>query len=175
MSAPTWPLQNRAALNAFYGNPDPKGIGKADAKWEAANIVTIVPPYQLIWAFDTDADGKIDDPVKTVRVHRLCADPLMAFFGSVKAHYGSHEKIVAARMHLFGGAYVFRGKRGNPTSLSMHAFGCAWDLDPERNGFRQPKFSMPAAVIELAKAQGADAGADWNPPDAMHFQFARIR
>lgn len=176
-AALAWPLQSTAALNAFFGNPDANGDGKPDPKWEAENIIKIVPPYNMVWAFDTDADGKVDDPVAGIRVHKKAAPHLMAFLDDVLALYGSQAAIEKARMHLFGGAYNFRLKRGG-TTLSTHSWGVAWDMDPERNGFKQPYVpgqSIPMQVVDLAKKQGAIAGVDWTPPDGMHFQFARIR
>lgn len=181
MSKIIWPLQSRAALAAFYGDPDPKRTGKADPKWEDANIIKIVPPYPMVWSFDTDADGKADDPVTGIRVHKLCAKPLLAFLTGIQGYYGGDQAAIEkVNMHRFGGAYNFRTKRGNPESLSTHAFGCAWDMDPERNGFKQPYrpgVSIPLAVVALAKEQGADWGGDWSKGsvDAMHFQFGRIR
>ncbi len=173
-----WPLQSPAALNAFYGNPDANGDGKPDPKWEEANIVKIAPLYPMIWAFDTDADGKLDDPVKGIRIHKLCVPAFNEFCRQVLAWAGSQERIEELNLHRFGGAYNFRAKRGNSKSLSTHSWGCAWDLDPANNGFRQayrPGVSLPLEVIAIAKKLKADAGADWNPADCMHFQFARIR
>jgi hypothetical protein len=76
-------------------------------------------------------------------------------------------------MHLFGGAYNFRVMRGG-SSLSMHAYGCAVDFDPARNGFgsRNPYLAKCPAVLEAFKREGWTWGGTWKKPDGMHFQAA---
>ena len=175
---PVWPLQSPAALNAMFGNPDANGDGKPDPKWEAANIIQIEPPFDMIWAFDTDADGKLDDPVRRIRVHRLAAEPLLAFLNGIEKLYGSQKAIEKVNMHRFGGAYNFRVKRGNSKSLSTHSWGIAWDMDPANNGYKtpyKPGRSIPMEVVAIGEKLGATWGGRWNPADAMHFQLARTK
>lgn len=157
-------------MNAFYGNPDVNSDGAPDAKWEAANLVSIKPPYRMVLAWDT---SKV---VKNIRVNKACAESLSRVLAGILGHYGSQAAVEKARMHLYGGCYNFRLKRGGST-LSIHSWGAAIDLDPERNAFgklwRANSGMMPEAVVKLFEAEGWEWGGLWSKPDAMHFQAAR--
>jgi hypothetical protein len=115
--------------------------------------------------------------VSSVLVHRKCSDSLLRILGAIKDHYGSQAAIDAARMHLFGGVYNFRLMRGG-SSLSIHSWGAAIDLDPERNGlgvkYNAAKGMMPAPVIAAFEKEGWTWGGRWKRPDAMHFQAADV-
>ena len=74
-------------------------------------------------------------------------------------------------LDLFGGDYVHRRVRGG-SGWSKHAFGCAVDIDPDRNGLwtRRPEATMPEEAVEIANKHGwinlgQKIGRDW-----MHFQ-----
>lgn len=163
----TWPKPDAASMNAFYGNPDTNRDGSPDASWEAANITRLIPPYGMVLAWDTSKT------VSGIRVHRKCAESLGRALGDILNHYGSQAAVEAARMHLYGGAYTFRLKRGGST-LSNHSWGSAIDLDPANNGFGRvwkPNTSMmPMAVVEIFKARGWGWGGLWGTADAMHFE-----
>lgn len=164
-----WPNPSRDALRAFYGNPDANADGTADPKWEAANLVRIPTPYRMVLAWDEDV------VLKSIRCHQKVAPSLTRVLDAIARHYGTQEAIEKARMHLFGGAYSFRVIRGGST-LSLHSYGAAIDLDPANNplGLRydpsQRAGMMPRAVIELFEAEGWLWGGKWSRPDGQHFQ-----
>lgn len=164
-----WPLQNAAAMNAFYGNPDANRDGRADPAWSAANLVRLKPAYPMQWSWGGD--------IASLTVHRKCADSLRVILENIARHYGSQTAIEKARMHLCGGVFNFRLKRGGST-LSIHSWGAAIDLDPVRNGLgrrhREGMGMMPLAVVEIFAAEGWIWGGRWSRPDAMHFQAARL-
>jgi hypothetical protein len=164
-----WPSQ--AQMNEFYGRPDADGDLQPDAKWEAENLTTIVPPYRMVAAW---APGQT---ISRIRVHKRCAGSLSAALERIFGHYRTQEAIEKARMHLYGGCYNFRLMRGG-TKLSIHSWGAAIDLDPERNGLGVPwrpgAGMMPEAVVEAFRAEGWVWGGPWSRPDAMHFQAARV-
>jgi len=166
-----WPKQTPANMNVFYGNPDTNRDGRADGMWEANNLTRIVPPYKMVLAWDKTR------VVSTIVVNKKCAADLLAILTEIKDHYGSQEAIEKARMHLYGGCYNFRLKRGG-SSLSIHSWGAAIDLDPERNGFgvryNEAKGMMPKAVVDIFKRHGWTWGGLWSKADAMHFQAADI-
>lgn len=167
--APVWPMQSDlAAMRKLYGNPDANGDGAADPTWVSRYLTTIVPPYRMIYG---------NAPVRKITVNKGCAAALLAALVGIKAHYGTQAAIEQAGVHRFGGLYNFRVKRGNPDSLSMHAYACAIDLDPDHNQFHSSHGTMPAAVVWIFKDQGAAWGGEWSPNsrDPMHFQFARVR
>ncbi|MGL4811551.1 MAG: M15 family metallopeptidase [Beijerinckiaceae bacterium] len=168
--ATVWPLQNSAGMNAFYGNPDANRDGRADPVWMATHLVRVKPPYSMQWSWGGD--------VATLTVHRACAESLLRALDAIARLYGSQAAIEKARMHLCGGVFNFRAKRGGHT-LSIHSWGAAIDLDPERNGFGrryvENRGMMPLRVVECFAAEGWVWGGRWSTPDAMHFQAARLR
>ncbi len=171
-----WPLQTAEAMNAFYGNPDANGDGAPDPKWVAANLVSITPPYRMVLAWDGNHDGKINDVVKKITVHRLVADDFEAWLTDVRNVFGSQKELEAHGMHLFGGGFNLRYIAGTH-KLSMHSWGAAWDFDPAHNAYKKPGGKMSVEVVKLFKDRGGDWGGDWSPKyrDPMHFQFARVK
>lgn len=164
-----WPLQSQ--MNAFYGNPDADGNGVVDPKWERENIVSITPPYRMVLAWDVSKE------VRSIRVHRKCADSLLRILNAIKAHYKTQAAIELVGLHLYGGCFNFRLKRGGST-LSNHSWGSAIDLDPAHNAFGvkydESKGMMPMAVVKIFQAEGWVWGGPWRTGDAMHFQAARL-
>ncbi len=162
----SWPLQTPQAMNAYYGNPDLDADGVPDRIWEAERITMVKPPYPMVLAWD------VTKPLSFIRCHNKVAASLLAVLHGIADHYGSQEEIEKARMHLYGGAYAFRLKRGGH-SLSIHSWGAAIDLDPEHNQFGG-KSTMPPAVVALFDAEGWTWGGGWHPCDGMHFQAAHL-
>ncbi len=154
-----WPRQ--AEADAFYGNP--RGAnGKASHIWEGMNLVNIHPPFQMNFA-GTD--------VKQFKIHRKCAVSLSIVLDEIwKASGQSQAKIDAWGVSSFGGSYNFRLMRGS-NHLSMHSFGCAIDLAPERFPMGQSTARFCKEVCEAFAAEG------WVnlPGDRMHFQAAFVR
>jgi hypothetical protein len=161
-----WPKQSKC--DSFYGNP--RGANdEASASWEANNLVRIEPPYQLFY------DGQ---PIKSIRVHKKCADAFMHVFGAIKtAVNGDPARLAECGASAFGGSYNYRLMRGGHR-LSMHSYGCAIDLDPARNGFHDtsPHFLRYPFVIKAFEDAGATWGGRWSGRscDGMHFQFASV-
>lgn len=155
-----WPLQRDC--DAFYGNP--RGAnGHSNPNWEAANLTRVTPPFHMFYS------GK---PVASVKIHRKCSASLLRVFNAIFTVAGENQATVNAwGVSTFGGSYNYRLKRGSNT-LSMHAYGCAIDLDPLRHPMRHfppsPKFD--ARVIKAF----ADEGWVNLPNDRMHFQAARV-
>ena len=153
-----WPLQQNC--DAFYGNP--RGPNDhADAAWEAANLTRVIPPFKLYYA------GKL---VGSVKIHRKCADSLARVFAAIWVASGkSQAKIDEWGVSLFGGSYNFRLMRGS-SHLSMHSYGCAIDLAPERFPMGSHAHLFAPEVIKAF----ADEGWQNLPNDRMHFQAARV-
>lgn len=170
----TWPLQSEC--DEFYGNPRGR-LGQVSALWERENIVYLEPPFLMTY------DGK---PCRKIRIHRKCAEPLQNVLADLlrRAERAAvdHKRPVAAILKdwgvsIYGGAYNYRLKRGS-NSLSMHAYGCAIDLDPARNAFHDehPHFADVKDVLEAFSAGGWTWGGRWSgrSRDGMHFQAARV-
>jgi hypothetical protein len=168
-----WPTQSQA--DAFYGNPRGRGANASPA-WEKRSLVQLRPPFRMTFA------GK---PITSIRIHRKCAPSLGAVLADIWQRSGQRQKLVDDwGASIFGGSYVYRLMRGR-NALSMHAYGCAIDLDPVRNGLgdRTPHFSADHPVVLAFRQQGWVWGGDWDSdgrisdegrPDGMHFQAARV-
>jgi hypothetical protein len=124
-----------------------------DPAWEEANIVHAEVPI-----------------LGTVRCHRLLLPQLRAALGTLAdADLG----------HLldpgdYGGCYLPRHIDWSPAaSLSMHAWGIAFDVNVSTNGLgAQPQ--LDPRVVEVFQAHGFTWGGDWRRPDGMHFELARL-
>lgn len=170
MTTVGWPRQNE--MKAFYGNPDSDADGAADRAWEDANLVRITPAFDMILAWDPSVK------LKSIRIHRRCSESLTRILYQIAHDFPTQQAREAAGVHLFGGSYSFRMKRGG-TTLSTHSFGCAIDLNPAGNPMGKPwkplKGMLPQLVIAAFKEEGWVWGGDWkNNPDPMHFQAARL-
>lgn len=165
----SWPKQSQC--DAFYGNPRNKADPtKASQVWEAANIVYVKTPFVMRY------DGVALK--KGMRVHRLVADSLTRVLDALWAASGrSQATIDDWGVSIFGGAFNYRLMRGG-SSLSMHSWGCAIDLDPDRNGFHDPtpRFAQLPQVVRAFKDEGWVWGGDWSAKmrDGMHFQAATV-
>lgn len=160
-----WPSQKDA--DKFYGNPRGKNPAIVNKEWELANIEYVKPPFKMFYDLRE---------VKMFQCHRLVADSLEHIFSDLwqQAHYD--QKIVDEwGLSTFGGCYNYRLKRGAST-LSMHAYGAAIDLDPANNAFHDKsfRFKKDSPVVLAFKAQGWTWGGEWRQPDAMHFQAAQV-
>lgn len=165
-----WPLQSEC--DEFYGNPrNPQDPTKPSPSWESANIVRVKPPFALYY------DGR---PVtKGIAVHRKVSDSLGTVFGKIWQTAGQSQSTIDTwGMSIFGGAYNYRLMRGG-NRLSMHAYGCAVDFDPDRNPFRSDTmhFASVPEVVDAFENEGWVWGGRWSSGsrDGMHFQAARIR
>jgi hypothetical protein len=153
------PLQS--AMTAFYG---PAGGGAC-----TAGSVTLPFPFVIAW-----------DTSKTVS-RFSCHEKLEAAFTSLWAeaarHYGEAE-FRRLRLDRFGGCFNYRKMRGS-NSLSIHSWGAAYDVDPERNGFTTtgPTATLSGAAYvpfwNIVEAHGAYSLGRKSNKDWMHFQFAR--
>lgn len=162
----SWPKQ--ADCDKFYGNPRGADPSMPSPTWELENLTHIIPPYKMFY------DGK---PVSRLRVHKKCAAAFMEAFNNIlKAADGDQKVIDHWGASIYGGGYNYRLKRAG-TTLSMHSYGCAIDLDPANNGFRDstPRLAQFPQVVKAFKDVGAVWGGDWpNNTDGMHFQFALV-
>ncbi len=89
--------------------------------------------------------------VSTMRCHKLVAEPLLRIFRATLDHYGM-EKIRELGLDLYGGCFNNRSIIGGKAT-SMHAWGIAVDMDPDRNGLNIP---APKAVLS-----GPEYAAFW--------------
>jgi peptidoglycan hydrolase-like protein with peptidoglycan-binding domain len=155
-----WPRQS--GVSAVFGAPGSKAC--------TAGICSLPFAFRLAWDLDTR--------IWTFRCHEKVAAPMTRIFGNAAEHYGE-DRFRELRLDRWGGCYNFRPMRGG-NATSMHAWGIAVDLDPERNQLRwgADRAAFAGAEYEpfwqIVMAEGGvPAGYAWGK-DWMHFQFARL-
>lgn len=146
-----------------FGTPNSTGAGY---------LVTIDLPYPMRLAWDKS------QIVRKISCHKAVAEPLKAVFSDILKHYGA-EKIKELGIDLFGGCFNFRKMRGG-SEFSVHSWGLAIDLDPERNQLKETArtahFARPEykAMIDIFYKHGfVSLGREKNY-DWMHFQWEKF-
>lgn len=160
-AASGWPTEREVLSgHSIFGHPGDPG-----------SLVSIPLPYPLrpSWSPDTE--------LTSITCHRLIAGPLTRIFQRTLEHYGM-DRIRELRLDIYGGCFNNRPIRGG-SRPSLHAWGIAVDLDPERNtlymiapeaAFSGPEYDAFWSIVERegAFSLGRERNYDW-----MHFQFAR--
>lgn len=164
-----WPKQSEC--DAFYGNPrNRSNPSESSPKWESENLVRVKPPFAIYY------EGR---PVRAgMSVHRKVADSLSKVFALIWEKAGQNQATIDAwGVSNFAGAYNYRMMRGS-SRLSMHSWGCAIDLDPDRNamGDTTPNFANVPEVVAAFESEGWVWGGHWSGRgcDGMHFQAAVV-
>lgn len=169
-----WPSQAEVLSDrSVYGNPRGPGGVRMSAKWEAANILYVKAPFRMTYA------GK---PVtRGFRIHKHCAPSMARVLDNLwDAADGRQADLDHWGVSIFGGCTEFRLMRGGST-LSIHSYGAAIDLDPANNGLgdRTPRFAQFPQVLAAFAAERWRWGGDWNRngtsaddprADGMHWQ-----
>ncbi|WP_031459723.1 M15 family metallopeptidase [Chloroflexus sp. MS-G] len=114
-----------------------------------------------------------------IKFHRLAADQLRRLWQAWED---------TGLLHLvltFDGAWWPRTIRSNPTTLSNHAYGTAFDINAQWNGFYKPAALVGdrgsvRELVPIANALGFFWGGHWNydgkgASDGMHFEWAVAR
>lgn len=142
-----------------YGQPNEDGT---------PYLTLIQLPYVMRLAWDK----KI--VISTMRCHNLVAERFKAVFTEILEVYGINE-IKRLGIDLFGGCFNYRLMRGG-SELSVHSWGCAIDLDPERNLLKETsktaRFARPEykAMIDIFYKHGFESLGREKNYDWMHFQ-----
>lgn len=160
-AASVWPTEREVLSgHSIFGQP-----GDPDS------LVTIPLPYPLRPSWDMDTE------LTSITCHRFIAAPLIRIFQRTLEHYGM-ERIRELRLDVYGGCFNNRPIRGG-SRPSLHAWGIAVDLDPERNtlymsapeaAFSGPEYDAFWSIVEREGAFSLGRGRNY---DWMHFQFAR--
>lgn len=152
-----WPRQSD--VQAFYGKP-------------GSSLVSLTLPYPMRLAWDRSTE------VKSFQCHAKVVDAFGRIFRLTLASYGQ-SAITNLRLDLFGGCFNIRKMRGG-SALSMHSWGIAVDIDPERN---QLKWGRDKATLDgpeydawwkIVEAEGMISLGRARNYDWMHFQAARL-
>lgn len=155
-----WPAQS--AVAAFYG----------PAGGAACTSGKVLLPFAFPLAWDDSQQ------ITRFACHAKVAAPLASIFSAAAAHFGEAE-FRRLKLDRFGGCYNYRVMRGG-TSLSMHAWGIAVDLDPinnqlrwgkDRAAFARPEYNAWWQIVEAhgARSLGRARNMDW-----QHIQFTQL-
>lgn len=153
-------LPTQAQMMDYYGN-----VG--------SNQVEILLPYRLKLSWEPQTS------ISKMTCHKKAASDFAAIFETILTTYGQ-SNITDLGLDLWGGTLNVRKMRGG-TSWSMHAWGSAIDLDPDRNGLKTKWQDAQFSKKEYIPFINAWLGMGWislgyeHNHDAMHFQRARIR
>jgi hypothetical protein len=164
-----WPEEGSPELDAFFGPIAVNATGDLQPGWEAAHLVSVACPWPLTLAWDQSKR------TSSIRCNIKVADSLRGILGEIwDAYNRDYSAIARARMHLYGGCFEFRRKRGL-SGLSLHAYGAAVDFDPDGNPMYQPgqpvDIHMPSTVVDIFKSAGWKWGNNFSGrKDPMHFQ-----
>jgi hypothetical protein len=164
-----WPKEGSPTLDVFFGPIEVDADGALQTGWEDAHLTNVICPWPLTLAWDQSKR------TSSIRCNKKVADSLHQILGAIwDAYDRDYSAISRARMHLYGGCFEFRRKRGL-SGLSMHAYGAAVDFDPDGNPMYLPgqpvDIHMPSPVVDIFKAAGWKWGNDFSGrKDPMHFQ-----
>ena len=143
-----------------YGTPNKTGSGYL-------KVINLPYPMFLNWATSTY--------VNRISCHTMIADKLSNVFKEILQVYGL-KRIKELQLDDFGGCFNYRLMRGG-TQLSVHSWGLAIDLDPDRNLLKETsktaRFARPEykPMIEIFYKHGFEnLGVEKNF-DWMHFQI----
>lgn len=146
-----------------FGLPTQNGTGY---------LTTISLPFPLRIAWDKN------QKVSKLTCNKAIAEPLKKVFDDILKHYGL-QKIEELGIDLFGGCFNFRKMRGG-NDYSVHAWGLAIDLDPERNQLKETsktaRFARPEykAMIDIFYKHGFISLGREKNYDWMHFQWDKF-
>ena len=121
-------------------------------------------PHMTVWDIPTNLEiGVIP---KRLYCNKDMVAPLQKAFENLIATGHVTE------LKTWDGCFNIRKKRGL-TSMSLHSWGIAIDVNAFENGLNQtPKLS--AGFVKCFTDAGFDWGGTWQRKDGMHFQLATI-
>lgn len=156
-----WPNQDYNSMVSFYGE-----VGE--------NQTSLVLPYTLRLAWDTNAT------VKKITCNEKVSESLHKIFEQTLKVYGEKE-LRRLRLDIFGGCLNVRKMRGSTKSWSIHSWGAAIDLDPDKNALKmtgkQATFAKPEYrdFWKIVESEGWVSLGRARNYDWMHFQAALLK
>jgi hypothetical protein len=108
--------------------------------------------------------------IKTVPTKIYCNRDMVAPLS--KAFYNLIDRRRDHELKTWDGCFNIRKKRGL-TSMSLHSWGVAVDVNAAWNGLGKPSTMSPEFVKCWTDA-GFEWGGKWARIDAMHYQLAKL-
>lgn len=116
--------------------------------------------------FDVPTELEIGVIPKRIYCNRLLVEPLKQAFSNLINRGFVNE------LKTWDGCFNIRKKRGL-SSLSLHSWGLAVDVNAFENGLGQP-CKLSAGFIKCFTDAGFISGSTWKRVDAMHFELANL-
>lgn len=156
-----WPDDDSSSqLIAFYGEP-------------GSNQTRCNLPFDLRLSWD------LDRKIRSFACHKKVSSRMEEIFRRSHEKYGD-SRFRELRLDRWGGCLNVRYKRGSRSQWSVHAFGAAVDVDPNRNRLRWGKDKAHLAKPEyddwweiVEECDGVSLGRKQNF-DWMHVQWAKV-
>lgn len=125
----------------------------------------------ILW--DVPPELEIGMLPKRIYCNKDMVKPLaQAFRNLIDRGYVDNDASTQDELKTWDGCFQIRKKRG-ATSMSLHSWGIAIDLNQAWNQFGAKPTLTPGFVKCFTDA-GFDWGGTWKKPDGMHFQLAKI-
>ena len=153
-----WPKSDYNSMVNFYGK-----VG--------TNQTSATLPYTMVLAWDESV--KVDE----FTCHEKCKDSFENIFEATLNHYGL-DAIKELGLDQFGGCLNVRKMRGG-SSWSKHSWGCAIDIDPDRNQLRWGRDRAFLARLEyepfwkIVEAEGGYSLGRKKNYDWMHIEMTK--
>jgi hypothetical protein len=148
-----WP--SKADAEKYFGRHFTGHEGTPTPQWEQHCIVTARLPYPMRLAWQPDKS------IHKIRCHRMVRSALLVALEGLWNHFNRDLKAIQeAGADLFGGCYHFA--LSDDGSLSPHAYGAAFTLDPKGNpaGRKLKDCRITSAIADIFKQGGAQWGGD---------------
>jgi hypothetical protein len=138
-----------------YGEPEPT------LQWESKHLV--------LWDVPDDINRELPVIPNKIYCNKDLVKPLEAVFRDLIKAYKAGELKPLDSLMTWDGCYNIRKKRGL-SSLSVHSYGMAVDVNAFRNGLgKTPTFSD--AFAKIWEKHGFIWGGRWSRLDGMHFEL----
>jgi hypothetical protein len=120
--------------------------------WEAENLVWIRTPYPGL---------------RPIRIHKILAAIFEACLRKAHAHCPDYK------LRLLSGYFPRRKMFRSTAELSLHAWGCAFDVNWDTNGVgTNAPCDLPPDFVAAFTEAGWEWGGTWvRSKDYMHFQY----
>ena len=151
-----------AEIKAVFGDITRyvRADGTINPTWEATFMVAQPIPFALPLSWDPSIS------VSKIRVHRVAAPVFAQVFAAI------NDRGLSSKLRSYGGAYVYRPKRGAVSQYSVHSWGVAIDLDVDTNQMGKAG-DMAPEIVAVFREFGFTWGGGWSGKnvDPMHFQL----
>jgi hypothetical protein len=137
---------------------------KALKKYGKPDLLATQSKHMVMW--DVPAELEIGVIPKKIYCNKDMVGPLTKAFKSLISTGRVKE------LKTWDGCFNIRKKRGL-SSMSLHSWGIAIDVNAFENGLNQiPKLS--SGFVKCFTDAGFDWGGEWQRLDGMHFQLKNI-